>query len=134
MPWTKVKNIGAIAGSILTIISLGGLLYTWYYNYSETTKKKEKEEIRILISEIALKTVTTETSSEITQTKELLDSLQEVISNIKEGSEYFAIGFRGDGSGKMWYRDKFGKVFNVYYSDVYGMYYYINEQGLAVYI
>ena len=135
MPFTKIKIAGAVAGSLLTIISLGTLVHNWYSNYSDQAKAKHEKELEIFVTEVFSKVsdnIITETTREIATTKKLLDSLQRVINQLQEGSEYFAVGFRGDGSGKLWYRDAFGKVFLVYFFE--NRYYYINENGLAVYI
>lgn len=135
MSITKVKIAGAVAGSLLAIISLGTLVHNWYSNYSDQAKAKHEKELEIFVTEVFSKVsdnIITETTREIATTKKLLDSLQTVINQLQEGSEYFAVGYRGDGSGKLWYRDALGKVFPLYIYE--GLEYYINEQGQAVYI
>lgn len=137
MPLTKIKIAGGVAGSLLALISLGTLIYNWYDNYSEQAKIKHEQELEIFVTEVFSKVsdnIITETTRELTKNKQLLDSLQSVIYSMQKGAEYFAVGLRGDGSGKLWYRNEYGNIYQAFFNGEYKQYYYINEQGLAVYI
>lgn len=132
----KLGAIGTVCGSIMAVITLCGILWTSYKNYTEEVKKEELKELKEFIiktnkeheSEILTKAI-----SDMKETRETLDSLQLIIDDLREGSEYFAIGFRGDGSGQLWYRDMYGTIYKTYYDSEYEIYYYINEDGMAVY-
>lgn len=133
----KITRIGAVIGSIMTIFTFMGVLYNYYSSYREEVEKKEKKELISLI-----KNVHAESDSELLEqsikehdiTKNLLDSLSSIVAEMKEGSEYFAVGFRGDGTGNLWYRDSYGDIYRVFYSNDYGLYYYVNNDGKAVYL
>jgi hypothetical protein len=130
------KNVvyaSTIIGAIITITGA----FAWIYNEYQDHKSVRELELDSRIDN-RLKDHGNEILLEIDNKIELfhgvVDTLQEQIDNITEGNEMFAVGYRGDGSGKLWYRDEYGKVFRVYTNSTTGQYYYINETGLAVYL
>lgn len=45
--------------------------------------------------------------------------------------KYYSIGLRGDGSGKVWYRNKVGKIHRAHFSETQG-WYYITDEGNVI--
>jgi len=122
----KILTVSSICAALMVISGFLSSLYIKYEGYVEKSEIELKETIRETLNE--------EDAFIILQ----LDSVKLILDSINhrlvEGTKFFAVGFRGDGSGNLWYRNKFGKIFKSYYSEDYGLWYYINDEGKAVYL
>lgn len=129
----KVIYISSVITAAVTIIGTLGWIYNEYQDYKRKTENQLDNRINELIENHGNTIL-----HEIHQRTELfntsIDSLQNQINNLIESNSYFAIGLRGDGTGNMWYRDLYGKIYRVYYYRDIERYYYINDDGLAIYL
>ena len=133
----KIIGTATLVGAIVVLAGYIVKPFSWYSEYIEEKELQEKQELKTFIIDVfndVSNGVIKETTREIETTKNLLDSLETIISEIKEGSEYFAVGFRGNGTGKLWYRDMYGNIHELYYWEETNQYYYINDEGRAVYL
>lgn len=122
----KILTVSSICAALMVISGFVSSLYTKYQGYRESSKIELKKTIReVLLEEDAKITANIDT---------IYMTLDSINHRIVGGSKFFAVGFRGNGSGDLWYRNEFGIMYNAYYSEDYGMWYYVNEEGKAVYL
>ena len=130
----KILHLGTLAGSLMAILTFLIYLYNHYDEYSEEEKLKKELQLDKKIESISKTVIEKETTTKIYKINNLLDSLESVIDKMQEGSEYFAIGLRGDGTGNKWYRDEFGHLHKAFYDRDYNLHYYLNNSGAFIYV
>jgi hypothetical protein len=122
----KLIIIAGICGAIMTIVSFLTFLYTKYSDHKSHTLKTLQKEINIIVQD-EVKALNIEILS-------LKKEVEVLHTQLSEGSRYFAIGLRGDGTGNKWYRDEFGHIHRAFYSEAYGLHYYLNTRGEFIYV
>lgn len=130
----SIMKIAALITSITVIIGALGWVYNEYQNYKSTTEKELDSRIDDRLKEHGNE-ILLEINEKTDLFHEVVDSLRVQIDMINEnieGDQLFAIGFRGDGTGEIFYRDKFGVLYKVYLSSD-NSYYYVKD-GLAIYL
>jgi hypothetical protein len=120
----KLVYIASVAGAIITISGAIGWIYNEYQNHRRTTEEQLDDRINTLIENHG-NTILNEIHQRTDMFIEKLDSLNYRLKSI-EGDDMFAVGFRADGSGILYYRDNLGKSHNVFYDELYDVYYYID--------
>lgn len=126
----KIIYIASITTACVTILGAIGWIYNEYNNYKQKTDSELNERINTLV-DAKLNLFNNNINDKLLIIISDIDSLKHDMVN---GSTYFAVGLRGDGSGRLWYRNEYGELFRAYYDTEYDIYYYINNQGLAVYL
>lgn len=129
----KIIYLSGVITASITIIGSVGWVYNEYQDYKRKSEQQLDNRINNLIENHG-NTILYEIHERTELFKTNIDSLQLQINNLVQGNSYFAIGLRGDGSGDMWYRDLYGNIYKVYYYRDINKYYYINDDGLAVYL
>lgn len=127
----KIIYISSFITASITIIGSLGWVYNEYQDYKRKSELELDNRINNLIENHG-NTILYEIHERTELFKINIDSLQLQINHLIESNSYFAIGLRGDGTGDMWYRDMYGKIYKVYYYK--DRYYYINDQGLDIYL
>jgi hypothetical protein len=133
----KIIYISSVLGALVALST--GISY--FYNvYSEHRDYREKEFNKSVLEIIHKEDekfkheLLNYMNSELLFYRTEIDSLKKTIKDLREGSEFFAVGFRGDGTGKLWYRNEYGIIYSVFFNYDINQYYYINENGKAVYL
>lgn len=129
----KIIYISSVITASITIIGAFGWVYNEYQDYKRKSEAELDKRINTLIENHG-NTILYEIHERTELFKTNIDSLQLQINHLIESNSYFAIGLRGDGTGEMWYRDMYGKIYKVYYYKDIQRYYYVNEEGLAIYL
>ena len=110
----KIIYIASITSAVVTIGGAIGWVYNEYQDHKRTEEKQLNERIIKLIKE----------NEDVFIEK--IDSLNHRLKNI-EGDDMFAVGFRANENGKLYYRDMSGKSHEVYYDQQYDVYYIIED-------
>ena len=116
----KIIYIASVTSAVITLGGAVGWVYNEYQDHQRTEEKELNKRIITLIKE----------NEDIFIKK--IDSLNHRLKNI-EGDDMFAVGFRADDSGNLFYRDLYGHSHTVYFDQVYELYYYI-EDGNFIYL
>lgn len=133
----KIIYISSVLGAIIGIITGLGYFVNQYFEYKNTQDVMFQEKVEQIIEEkdaLFKKEVLYELNKVYENSEKEIDTLKKHIKDLREGSQYFAIGYRGDGTGNIFYRDAYGTVHKTYWNDDLHQYYYIDERGRAVYI
>lgn len=110
------KKIIYIASITSAVVTIGGAI-GWVYNEYQTHKRKEEKQL----NERIIKLIKENENIFI----EKIDSLNHRLKSI-EGDDMFAVGFRADSNGNLYFRDKLGKSHEIFYDQQYDVYYYID--------
>ncbi len=129
----KVLYLSSVVTASITIIGAFGWVYNEYQDYKRKSEQELDQRINHLIENHG-NTILYEIHERTELFKQNIDSLQIQIDHLVQGNSLFAIGLRGDGTGNLWYRDAFGKIYKVFYYRDIDKYYYINDNGLAIYL
>jgi len=122
----KLLVVSSICGALMVIASFGTFVYSKYSDHKLATETELKKQIAKVLHE--------EAYDLILQLESLKKEVSDINSKIAEGSRYFAIGLRGDGTGAKWYRDEFGNVHRAFYDRVYSLHYYLDNTGEFIYV
>ena len=118
-----------IAGTIVaSLATIGGAINYGINKYSNLKEKSELE-FRNKVKEI----IKEEDDKILNKVEYLEEELHNLDNTLREGSEYFSVGYRGDGSGELWWRDIYGDLYKVYHIEYSNQYYYVKD-GLSVYL
>lgn len=108
----KIIYVATITGAIATIGGAASWVYNEYQDHQRTEDKELNNRIITLIK----------TNEDVFVKK--IDSLNHRLKDI-EGDDMFAVGFRADSDGNLFYRDLYGHSHKVFYDQQYDVYYII---------
>jgi hypothetical protein len=126
----KLIYISTLIGSIATIGAALTYGINKYNSYIDDRDSVLKEKVIKIIKEQDGDLITRmdKIDKRIDSLYIKIDSLDKELRN---GSQYFSVGYRGDGSGQLWWRDEYGELFKLY--NISGHYYYV-KNGIAIYL
>lgn len=128
----SVIKISGLITALSIIIGTIGWVYNEYQDHKETRELELDSRIDARLEDHGNK-ILMEIRESIIIFHNEVDSLQSQIDLLIDKNKSFATGFRSDGEN-LYYRDMYRNDHKVFWDQTYNQYYYVNENGRAVYL
>lgn len=124
--------LSSIAGVAIALFSC----YDYFKNKLEEYKKETETRTEKKIIEVVLNNDHYLIDKIIHELDDRYDDgprIDSLINSINDKDKFFAVGFRGDGTGNLYYKDYHGNVYKCHYNYEEKHWFYIDETGKKQY-
>lgn len=128
-----IAFFASIMGAILVFFSGYEIFERKWKSYQETSEQRtEQKVIEVVLSNDHL--LIDKIIEELDSRYEDGPRIDSLVNAINSKHEYFSVGFRSNGDGKLYYRTQYNEIYRVYWSQESFNYFYVLDSGEKIYI
>ena len=136
----NLMYVATIAGALFGIFKFGEYCYEKWEAYQATVDNRIETIVEAKVISIITENpevlmdemVIFDDGPRIDKLEKFIYSKFDSIDKFHQNKfKYYSIGIRGDGSNKVWYRNRMGYIYRAHFSEVQG-WYYISDDGSII--